>query len=551
MSKAVLATRGYAFVEGRQVHYRLWGSGPLIVALHGSPQSSRAIEPFAQRLTAEGFSVLAPDTPGNGCSEPLSTSSTILDFAKALDKLLVSLGIKRCALYGFHTGAAIASTYAALHKEKVSCIFFDGLPAWDDEERAELVEYLPHFVPRWDGSHMTWLWARLEEQQIYFPWQLTLPSKRMKYSVSPAERIHLNALDFLEAGDDYRASYRAAFRFRVSDWLGQVRCPMIIGALAADPLAQHLGRAAFNGFERQSFESIPQLWESAVAFFADHADASSNQLTKAAAGQAGFESGFSGQAGEQIFWTWYRSENRTKPPLLLLHAAGRSSRQFGDLPEALASHRDVVVVDLPGHGRSDASGDFDAVEMFADAIGRACADLGLEKPVAAGIHLGGQIATALVVRGAASAAATFGVSDWSKSEAELVLAHTPSLIPEWDGSHLLRAFRIARYKRLFHPWFMRNAQNMLGRPGDLDPTSIHDETVDLVRAGPAWRKALQAEMNFDWEAMRDHASKITVFAIDNDPLSQPDKTAVMPNRTVAVSANPGGWLKQLSQWQVE
>lgn len=549
MSEAVLATRGYALVEGRQVHYRFWGSGPLIVALHGSPQSSRAIEPFAQKLTAEGFSVLAPDTPGNGCSEPLSTGSTILDFAKALDKLLASLGIKRCALYGFHTGAAIACTYAALYKEKVSCIFFDGLPAWNDEERAELVEYLPHFVPRWDGSHLSWLWARLEEQQIFFPWQLTLPSKRMKYAVSPAERIHLNALDFLDAGDDYRASYRAAFRFRVTDWLGQVECPMIIGALAADPLAGHLERPAFDGFERQSFESITQLWESAAAFFADHADASSDQLTKATVERADFEFGFSGQAGEQIFWARYRSRNGAVPPLLLLHAAGRSSRQFGNLPEALACHRDVVVLDLPGHGRSDAREGYESVEMFANAVGQVCADLGLQQPAAAGIHLGGQIAAALVARGVASAAATFGVSEWSKSEAELVLAHTPTLLPEWDGSHLLRAFRIARYKRLFHPWFMRDAQNMLDRPGDLDPTVIHDEAVDLVKAGPAWRKALQAEMDFDWATMRELASKITVFAIDNDPLSQPHKTAAISNRTVAVSSNPSGWLQHLSQWQ--
>ena len=65
-------TRHFANVSGRQIHYRRIGTGPAVMALHGSPQSSRALDAVGQALAAKGLSVIAPDTPGNGLSAPLS-----------------------------------------------------------------------------------------------------------------------------------------------------------------------------------------------------------------------------------------------------------------------------------------------------------------------------------------------------------------------------------------------------------------------------------------------------------------------------------------------
>ena len=68
----MIETRHWVEVAGRQVFYRRFGTGPAVLALHGSPQSSRAIAPAARAIAAQGLCVIAPDTPGAGGSTPLA-----------------------------------------------------------------------------------------------------------------------------------------------------------------------------------------------------------------------------------------------------------------------------------------------------------------------------------------------------------------------------------------------------------------------------------------------------------------------------------------------
>ena len=63
--------RAYAnLASGVQMHYRIAGSGPPVILLHPSPQSSRFSVPMALRL-AKNFTAIAVDTPGYGQSDPL------------------------------------------------------------------------------------------------------------------------------------------------------------------------------------------------------------------------------------------------------------------------------------------------------------------------------------------------------------------------------------------------------------------------------------------------------------------------------------------------
>ena len=75
--------------------------------------------------------------------------------------------------------------------------------------------------------------------------------------------------------------------------------------------------------------------------------------------------------------------------------------------------------------------------------------------------------------------------------AELAERGAVSLAPEWDGSHLLRAWRIAWRRALFDPWYGNSAAS--AQLGDLDPAAIHAAAVDLLRAGPAWITANRIE----------------------------------------------------------
>src|SRR5512132_1368744 len=77
--------------------------------------------------------------------------------------------------------------------------------------------------------------------------------------------------------------------------------------------------------------------------------------------------------------------------LILLHGGLGSGEMFGPVIPALAASRQVVAVDLQGHGRT---ADIDrplSLELMADDIAALIDHLGLEKPDLMGYSLGGGV----------------------------------------------------------------------------------------------------------------------------------------------------------------
>ena len=124
-----MITRHFATVNGdRQVHYRRAGSGPPVVLLHQSPYSSNEHLGLIEDLAA-AYTVIAPDTPGNGLSEPLSIPAeavTMSDYADGLADFLTEIGLERTALYGFHTGSVCALEFSRRHPERVIVAICNG-----------------------------------------------------------------------------------------------------------------------------------------------------------------------------------------------------------------------------------------------------------------------------------------------------------------------------------------------------------------------------------------------------------------------------------------
>ncbi|MCG8442889.1 MAG: alpha/beta fold hydrolase, partial [Caulobacterales bacterium] len=208
--------RGVVFVDGRAVHYRRAGTGPVVVALHGSPESAKALTPLIAALAGR-FTVIALDTPGNGDSDPLPQSEPDTDdFARALIATLDALGLGRVGLYGFHTGAGVAIQTALHAPERITAVTLDGYAVWTEEERAVFLspDYLTPFTPRADGAHLTALWSRIEEQSVFFPYFAQSEAARLDMDVTALEDRQRRALDWLKAGDAYRGPYRAAFQRR-------------------------------------------------------------------------------------------------------------------------------------------------------------------------------------------------------------------------------------------------------------------------------------------------------------------------------------------------
>ncbi|MEE6261598.1 alpha/beta fold hydrolase [Plantactinospora sonchi] len=85
---------------------------------------------------------------------------------------------------------------------------------------------------------------------------------------------------------------------------------------------------------------------------------------------------------------------RQAPPLLLVHGSGFSGSSWSPMVPALASHRHVIRVDLPGCGKSPPAPSY-AVSAQAGRVAAVLDDLGLRQVPVAGHSSGGYVATAL------------------------------------------------------------------------------------------------------------------------------------------------------------
>ncbi|GGP95420.1 pimeloyl-ACP methyl ester carboxylesterase [Actinomadura coerulea] len=88
---------------------------------------------------------------------------------------------------------------------------------------------------------------------------------------------------------------------------------------------------------------------------------------------------------------------RQAPPLLLVHGSGASGGTWKPMIPALAAHRHVIRVDLPGCGQSPPAASYDVPDQ-ADRVAALLDGLGLGRVDVAGHSSGGYVATALAER---------------------------------------------------------------------------------------------------------------------------------------------------------
>ncbi|HEX8742702.1 MAG TPA: alpha/beta fold hydrolase [Thermoleophilaceae bacterium] len=97
-------------LHGHRAIYRIAGSGPPVVLIHGMVNSSRHWEAVARRL-ARDYTVVAPDLIGHGDSATPRGDYSLGAHAASIRDLLTAIGIDRATIVGHSLGGGVAMQF--------------------------------------------------------------------------------------------------------------------------------------------------------------------------------------------------------------------------------------------------------------------------------------------------------------------------------------------------------------------------------------------------------------------------------------------------------
>lgn len=102
---------------GFNVFYRIDGSGPPLLLIHGYPFNSWDWAPIWPELV-QRFTVIAPDMLGMGFSDkPFGYGYSVLDHADMHEALLAELGLRHCHILAHDLGNSVAQELLTRHDD--------------------------------------------------------------------------------------------------------------------------------------------------------------------------------------------------------------------------------------------------------------------------------------------------------------------------------------------------------------------------------------------------------------------------------------------------
>jgi pimeloyl-ACP methyl ester carboxylesterase len=115
-------------LHGHRAIYRMAGTGPPVVLIHGMLNSSRHWERVAERL-ADRYTVIAPDLIGHGDSATPRGDYSLGAHAATIRDLLAAIGVERASFVGHSLGGGVAMIFFWMfpqHTERLALVSSGG-----------------------------------------------------------------------------------------------------------------------------------------------------------------------------------------------------------------------------------------------------------------------------------------------------------------------------------------------------------------------------------------------------------------------------------------
>ncbi|MDC0074334.1 alpha/beta hydrolase [Alphaproteobacteria bacterium] len=487
-------TRHFVTIENkRQIHYRRAGSGPPVLLLHQSPKSSKELIPVMEGLK-DIFTCIAPDTPGNGNSDPIGLNNpSMIDYGKNINLFLNALGIDKVCLYGFHTGASVGGSFASQFPERVNVAILNGFVALNNEERDDIMKnYLTPFKPSWDGGHLLWSWARLREQHIFFPWYRISDHTRTMSDLPNPIQIHDNLMEFFRAGDEYRKPYGAAFMFKGDDIAKQFKSPTIICASDWDPTVRFLSRLPENLPSNVKIEKLGDKKGKEVTswlkeIIKNYATGDTPSIPSVKIIKNGIWQDFINVDGLQLH---LRRSGESGSTRIIQHDLGDDNNFLKLMYNSTENNSQCIAFDLPGHGESDSIvGEYKNLDSIIELISNAINKLGIDEFDLIGIEKSSAIALGILNNLSDSAKSLVLInppSEYQVKQDELDKNSSFYFPPQKYGEHLITCWNFIRDQALFYPWYENRKENLILNQNSLGVEYLHQRLFALLKAGESW-----------------------------------------------------------------
>lgn len=156
-------TRDFSFIEanGIELAYLEEGTGPLVILLHGYPETARGWKPVQQKLAAAGYRVVAPNMRGYAPSEFAPDADyTVGTLGADALALIEALGEDKAVVVGHDWGATAAMSAAVTSPDTVVGLVSLTIPhPMATQPSLSLFLNAPHFI-YYQFPWASWMVAR-------------------------------------------------------------------------------------------------------------------------------------------------------------------------------------------------------------------------------------------------------------------------------------------------------------------------------------------------------------------------------------------------------